>query len=202
MLFVQIVGRGLRTDEGKDHCLILDHSDTHLRLGMVTDIVFDQLDDGKPKKKSAGDSDQEERIPLPTECHECAGLIPARMKECPCCGAVKRRPHGVEEQAGELTELVPGQKRKVDKRPVRERLKDMGGYTIMAQLRQIQIEREKSDSWVFAQFRSLFDRWPFGAEKDAGPSDPTYELVSWIKARGIAYRKAMEAKRSAGEVVL
>jgi DNA repair protein RadD len=33
ILFVQIIGRGLRPAEGKDHCLILDHSDTHLRLG-------------------------------------------------------------------------------------------------------------------------------------------------------------------------
>ena len=38
MLFVQIIGRGLRTAKGKDHCLILDHSDNHLRLGFVTDI--------------------------------------------------------------------------------------------------------------------------------------------------------------------
>ena len=35
---MQIIGRGLRTAEGKDHCLILDHSDTTLRLGFVTDI--------------------------------------------------------------------------------------------------------------------------------------------------------------------
>jgi DNA repair protein RadD len=34
ILFVQIIGRGLRTAEGKDDCLILDHSDTHLRLGL------------------------------------------------------------------------------------------------------------------------------------------------------------------------
>jgi superfamily II DNA or RNA helicase len=31
MLFVQIIGRGLRPAEGKEDCLILDHSDTHLR---------------------------------------------------------------------------------------------------------------------------------------------------------------------------
>ena len=39
MLYVQIIGRGLRTAEGKDHCLILDHSDTTLRLGFVTEII-------------------------------------------------------------------------------------------------------------------------------------------------------------------
>ena len=46
MLFVQIVGRGLRTALGKDDCLILDHQDNHNRLGFVTDISYDDLDDG------------------------------------------------------------------------------------------------------------------------------------------------------------
>ncbi len=41
MLFVQIIGRGLRTADGKSDCLILDHSDTHLRLGLVTNIHHD-----------------------------------------------------------------------------------------------------------------------------------------------------------------
>jgi superfamily II DNA or RNA helicase len=38
ILFVQMIGRGLRTADGKDDCLILDHSDNHIRLGFVTDI--------------------------------------------------------------------------------------------------------------------------------------------------------------------
>lgn len=39
MLFVQIIGRGLRRAPGKVDCLILDHSDTHSRLGFVTDSL-------------------------------------------------------------------------------------------------------------------------------------------------------------------
>jgi superfamily II DNA or RNA helicase len=33
MLFTRMIGRGLRTAEGKTDCLILDHSDNHERLG-------------------------------------------------------------------------------------------------------------------------------------------------------------------------
>jgi superfamily II DNA or RNA helicase len=51
ILYTQIIGRGLRTAHGKDHCLILDHSDTTLRLGFVTDIHHTTLDDGAKKKK-------------------------------------------------------------------------------------------------------------------------------------------------------
>ena len=62
MLFVQIVGRGLRTAEGKDHCLILDHSDNHARLGFVTDIGRDRLDDGVP----CAAAKSERTAPLPS----------------------------------------------------------------------------------------------------------------------------------------
>jgi superfamily II DNA or RNA helicase len=48
MLFQQIIGRCLRIADGKDHALILDHSDTTLNLGFVTEIHWDRLDDGKP----------------------------------------------------------------------------------------------------------------------------------------------------------
>ena len=43
MLYVQMIGRGLRPAFGKDHLLVLDHSDTTIRLGFVTDIHHDQL---------------------------------------------------------------------------------------------------------------------------------------------------------------
>ena len=50
ILYTQIIGRGLRTAEGKNDCLILDHSDSTLRLGFVTDIHHDTLDDGKHRQ--------------------------------------------------------------------------------------------------------------------------------------------------------
>jgi hypothetical protein len=44
--FVQTIGRGLRPAECKDHCLILDHAGNHHRLGLVTDIGSEILDEG------------------------------------------------------------------------------------------------------------------------------------------------------------
>jgi DNA repair protein RadD len=67
ILFTQIVGRGLRNPPGKDHCLILDHSDNHLRLGFVTDPVPQTLDDGVGPRRDERSKDE----PLPTECTSC-----------------------------------------------------------------------------------------------------------------------------------
>lgn len=194
MLFVQIIGRGLRTAEGKSICTILDHSDTHLRLGMVTDIDSDELDDGKPKPKSkAGDDGDEKGPPLPKECKSCAGLIPAGMRECPCCGATSRPDHGVEHVDGELFELpvhVPVQRRKRDRpTPVQQQLIEMGKPAVIGQLYTLRDDWGKTDSWVIANYRDIFGVWPRGL--DRAPAVPASSVLrSWLKYKAIAWRNS------------
>ena len=57
MLFVQTIGRGLRTAEGKDKLLVLDHAGNTLRLGLVTDISHDSLDDGEQRKSATAEGE-------------------------------------------------------------------------------------------------------------------------------------------------
>ena len=83
MLYVQIIGRALRTAPGKDEALILDHSDTTSRLGFVTEIDHDGLDSGKLGSKAVI---KERKDPLPKECEACTYLMPAKVRECPNCG--------------------------------------------------------------------------------------------------------------------
>jgi hypothetical protein len=97
MLFVQIIGRGLRTADGKHDCIVLDHSDTHMRLGMVTDISFD-LCDGNPKPKA----DREKKEKLPRCCEQCSALLPVFSKLCLVCGFELPR-MTVQTADGELT---------------------------------------------------------------------------------------------------
>ena len=47
MLYVQMVGRGLRVNPGLDDCIILDHAGNALRLGLVTDIHHTSLEFGR-----------------------------------------------------------------------------------------------------------------------------------------------------------
>jgi superfamily II DNA or RNA helicase len=63
MLFTQIIGRGLRTADGKDDCLILDHSETHLRLGFVTDIHHESLDEGRGTVEARAKATPAEGVP-------------------------------------------------------------------------------------------------------------------------------------------
>jgi DNA repair protein RadD len=98
--YVQMVGRALRTAEGKDYALILDHSDTTANLGFVTDIHHTQLDDGTEKAKT-------ERKEKPLKpCPECGAL--KKAGPCPACGFKPDPQSHVAVEEGELQELTKG----------------------------------------------------------------------------------------------
>jgi DNA repair protein RadD len=84
--------------------LILDHAGNHLRLGMVTDIGQDHLDDGK-KRQSASQLAHERNEPKPKLCEGCKAVVPRASKECPCCRSPIHTRTEVEEVDDELIEL-------------------------------------------------------------------------------------------------
>ena len=112
-LYTQIIGRGLRTADGKPDCLILDHSDTTQRLGFVTDIHFDELDKGKLAGSQSAKKDRP--VPLPKECPSCKFLKPAKVHKCPNCGFAPEQQTDIEVAPGELKALK-GKAKDVPKR--------------------------------------------------------------------------------------
>lgn len=175
MLFVQIAGRGLRTADGKDCCIFLDHSDNHLRLGFVTDIRQDKLDDGKAKAL-----DSETPIALPKKCPQCSFLKPPRVGVCPNCGFKAEVVSNVEVQAGKLQE--------VSKKP-KNGAKFPDKEATMGQLRLYAQQHGYNSGWASHKYRELYGVWP---SKSCGMSlwyEPTPELLSWIKSRQIAWAK-------------
>lgn len=179
MLFVQIIGRGLRKAEGKDHLLILDHSDTHLRLGFVTDVHHDHLDDGTPNSSKPA----KDRVTLPKECPKCSFLKPANVHRCPACGFAPEKRSSVTAEDGELRELGKSSKPKPTEK-----------HDFFAQLSGYASLHGKSDKWVLANFRAKFGEWPY--RREVVPQQPSPEVLSWIKSRQIAWAKS-QARRAA-----
>lgn len=177
MLFVQMIGRGLRTAEGKDFCLVLDHSDTHLRLGFVTDIHHDKLDDGKPKESTS--SEREE--PLPKDCGKCGFVKPAKVHECPSCGFKPEKQSEVETQKGELKELK--QRRKTNREMTGPEKEFFYG-----ELKMYARQQGYSDGWASHKYREKTGVWP-NHYASAPLRTPTPETLSWIKSRQIAFAK-------------
>ena len=178
MLFVQIVGRALRTAPGKDYALILDHTDTTLRLGFVTDIHHDTLDDGKI------DESAKPLPPLPKPCPKCAYLIPPRVMVCPYCGFDKKVESKLFEREGELIEIDPNgrPKHKRDARayPYSYAEKRM----FYAQLKTYGLTREFKPGWAKANYREKFHEWPAWSWEQLPPAESIgTEVRTWVRMR-------------------
>ena len=72
-LYVQMVGRGTRTAEGKDDCLLLDFGGNVERHGFIDAVRV------KDKAQSKGDGDAPVK-----ECPECQSLVHASLRYCHC----------------------------------------------------------------------------------------------------------------------
>lgn len=170
----QMIGRGLRTAPGKADLRILDHSDTTLRLGFVTDIRHEDLHDGR---KAPATERRERKEPLPKECPSCAFLKPPKVHQCPSCGFAPERQSDVEVEDGALVEVKGGFKPKPDEK--RSWYAQLKGYAEM---------NGKSDKWVLANYRAKFDEWPY--RKEVAPITPGPEVLGWIRHRQIAWAKS------------
>jgi superfamily II DNA or RNA helicase len=180
ILFVQIIGRGLRPAEGKEDCLILDHSDTHLRLGFVTDIHHEVLDDGRARARPKAS----DRIRLPKECPQCSFLKPPRMPTCPACGFKAEAIDTVEVGDGELVEITERKKR--GEAPSRDEK-----VAFYAQLMGYAQERGYATGWAAHKFREKFDVWP-NDYRNVPVTEPTPKVRSWIKSRQIAWANSKQ----------
>ena len=174
------------------NCLVLDHSDTTLRLGMVDEIDHDELDDGTKKKSSGSDKEERDEIGLPKACDACGCLVPPKTRECPACGHVRRPKCNVVERDGALAELERGGKRG---RPmdVTARLGAMPRKELWAEIRGMQELFGWSDGRTAHCYRDITGAWP-KFPKYATALEPSNLLRGWVRAKSIAYAKAKAAK--------
>jgi DNA repair protein RadD len=178
--FVQTIGRGLRTAPGKDRLIILDHAGNHLRLGMVTDIGQDKLDDGK---KRAGSTKKERGEPLPKLCPECKAVLGYKARECSACGAKIVSTSLVREADGELVEL------RSRKSGGREATSDEKA-AFFGELKGYATVRGYSVAWAAHKYREKFGVWPNDPRiRCATASPPSLKTKNWIVSRQIAFAK-------------
>lgn len=98
-MYLQQVGRALRTAPGKDAAIILDHVGNSGRHGMPDD----------PREWSLmgrGRSSKSDADPSARQCEKCFAASPAAASKCRECGhPFPVKPRVIDEVAGELTEI-------------------------------------------------------------------------------------------------
>jgi len=179
MLYTQIIGRGLRTADGKDDCLILDHSDTTIRLGFVTDINHERLKDG-----TKGDKEVKKREALPKECAKCAFLKPPKTHACPACGFKPEPVNEIQESSGELIELGDHKKKKKSNKEWTPSEK----MTFFGELKALGKHYGYKEGWAANKYRDRFGVWP-NAYSDAPLVAPSMATQSWVRSTQIKWAK-------------
>jgi hypothetical protein len=168
---------------------VLDHSDTTLRLGFVTDIHHDELDDGKPKLKKES---REKKEALPKECPKCAFLKPPKTRQCPVCGFIAEPVGEVDQMEGELAELRRDGSRRTSEFTMLEKQQFYSELIGYAQ------EYGYKQGWAYWTYKDKFGVAPANT-MNTRPEAPSPSTRSWIRHRNIvkAKYKAKMAERRA-----
>jgi superfamily II DNA or RNA helicase len=186
MLYVQGTGRGLRTAEGKERLLILDHADNAMRLGFPDDILFDTLLTGKAKGKS------EKRPTMPRVCQGCNMLMPEGAVVCPGCGKIpERRRNRIFFVEGELVEI--------DEARVRPEM--MAATWTLGQLHQLYGElkgwahhRRYKDGWIANKFRERTGGWPPSSFRGLPTLNASEALLRWLENSNARWKRQMRMR--------
>ena len=196
MLFVQALCRGLRADveRGKTDCIILDHSMTTLRMGLVSNVGFSELRSGKKKKAEA--VSRETPVKLPRECGECHFMIPATMRRCPECGFVAQAQSEIEPEDGELVEVGVSVKERAQRKMNQdwtwaEKERFFGGLKWYADNKGYQ------PGWAANKYKARFGVWPNDPRvKYAHAFKPDNETMAWIYVEQKNYIRTQIRKRA------
>lgn len=180
MLYVQIVGRGLRIAEGKDKLILADHTQSTNELGFVTDIHHEHLDDGNPSKGG------KRPVRQPKECPKCTKLKPLGSLTCDNCGyqwdvrSTIVEEEGYLERVNAASELKNKKAKKGELTPAEQQL-------FYRELRYYAEERGYKPGWASNKFKTKCKRWPPRDWDRDPPTEPSPKTRSWIKAEQIRW---------------
>lgn len=185
MLYLQMIGRGLRIAPGKTDCLILDHSGCVHEHGFAHDdrrwtLEGDYALVDRPKSSGKARGGDAELV----DCPECAAIF-SGTRTCPECGFyLKPRGQEIETLDGELIEI--GAQMEPDDK---ERL------VFLCELRGYAIEKGYKPGWAGHTFRERFNDWPPREWSREPVAIPSLKTRRWIKSRKIRWLKAREKQR-------
>lgn len=195
ILYTQCIGRGLRTAPGKTELLLLDHSDTTLALGMVTEIHHDKLRKGK---RAEADEPIIAKPKLPKQCPRCPRLIPVGAMECPSCGFKPKIVSSVVCDEGELVEIGMAGKLK---RKTNAEMTWEEKARFIGELRGYAQEMLYKSGWVANKYKERCGVWPNDPRVNDAPTLRCGPATrSWIRASQIRWAKTRN-KRNDDEMI-
>jgi DNA repair protein RadD len=190
-LYLQMVGRVLRSSPGKTDALILDHSGAVFQHGFPDDEISWTLDTDKKAVNEAHAVRQAEPhsrgLATCLECH----AVRVEGQPCGSCGwHPVKRPKPVEIADGELGY--------VDRNRVVRRLVYGAEekFRFYRQLLYIANERGYQIGWAAHKHKEKFGEWPPNHWRGSSPLAPSPEVRAFVRSRQIAYAKSRARRAS------
>ena len=197
--WIQCLGRGLRTAEGKSRLLIFDHSGTVHRLGYPDGIEYDSLNSSSDgmEKVDRVIKEIEKLEKLPKECPGCHFMKPAGMHECSKCGFIPRAGQDVEtDRSRELVSL----KAQLTKPPTKADKQKFYSELLGYYFEKLRDGKGWKKGWVANKYKDKFGTWPSGLAEIS--MDPSKETKNYIISQNIRNAKRKPADTAVAKVHL
>lgn len=187
-LYRQMLGRGLRTSEGKTDCLVIDHAGAVFEHGFADELVLWTLKEDKKAENKIHRERRDYKGTTLTACPECQAV---RMtgSPCPSCGwrpQPKAEPIAVRD--GELAKVSRGGQLAAEMTPAQR-------TAFHAQLLWIAADRDYKPGWAAYKFKERFGEWP--PRNGPAPIRPEPAVMSWVRSRQIKWIKSNQHKEVA-----
>ncbi len=181
VMYLQMIGRGLRPAPGKTDCLVLDHSGTVRRLGFAEDERHWSLDghgDLATTRAAREASNGKDVICPACSCVYCGGLV------CPECG------HYIAPK-GKLIRTLNGELIEVGSHLAGD---DATKLQFYLELRGYGVGRGHKPGWAAMKYRELHSVFPPWSWNDQPAAQPSVTTMRWVQSRNIAYARARAAE--------
>jgi hypothetical protein len=178
MLYLQMLGRGLRPAAGKRDCIVLDHAGCRHLHGSATDERAWTLDGTYALVPSPTRPAREQAAKECPECH----AVWIGGPECPECGYVLK-------PAGKLVETLDGDLVEVGVGAEPDEQERLAFY---CELRGCEQQRGYHRGWSAHKFRERYGAYPPWSWNDKPAAMPSPATRRWLLSRVIAWRKAQE----------
>lgn len=187
-LYLQTVGRIMRTFPGKVDGLVIDHAGAVKENGFADDYVPWSLDDSKSVKDEKERILKEKSDPKPATCPQCASSFKGQ-RVCPSCG-FEIVPAGkpIPVHQADLQEIHREAKKENRDASWDEKAR------FHAELTAYALSKGKQPGWIAHKYRAKYSVWPNDPRAKAmGRRDPSPETLSWIQSQNIRWAKSKKA---------
>lgn len=187
-LYLQTVGRVMRTAHGKTEAVVIDHAGAVRENGFADDYVPWSLDGSEKVKDRKERLQREKGEPKDIECCRCHTVFKGR-RDCPNCGfAIIPPSQAVPVHEAELQEVAKTQGKENRTATWGEKQQFIAG------LRAYANEHGYAAGWVAHKYRTRFGVWPNDERvKSVPPQQYDADLRRWLVSQQIRYSKRRAA---------